>query len=175
MQLPTASWGSFPMEPEPDTGGPADRRGLPVYHHAHAPGTRSTLIAKREERGSSEQRPSSLKKSLDFMNVHIQAGGCDCGLFNSWCNSSCFWPLTWTIPIQPTLKWGTLVFLHSEPSNRYEEVLACSTFTCINWHIPRVLHLPNVEMCTGENWVECSTCKECYHQWHLYQSSCCFS
>ncbi len=22
-------------------------------------------------------------KSLDFMNVHIQAGGCDCGLFNS--------------------------------------------------------------------------------------------
>ncbi len=34
------------MEPEPDTGGPADRRGLPVYHHAHAPGTRSTLDCK---------------------------------------------------------------------------------------------------------------------------------
>ena len=31
---------------------------------------------------------------------------------------------------------AALVFLHSEPSNRYEEVSVCSTFICINWHIP---------------------------------------
>ncbi len=73
------------MEPEPDTGEDQLMDEVFQYITTTPPGTRSrsTLIAKREERGSSEQRPSSLKISLDFMNVHIQAGGYDCGLFNS--------------------------------------------------------------------------------------------
>ncbi len=134
------------MQPEPDTR--EDQLMDEVFQYNYHHGLVVDLPWLQRE--SSEQRPcaSSLKKSLDFMNhstswtytfrQEVVTAAC---LIYSWCNSSCFWPLTWTIPIQPTP--AALVFLHLEPSNCYEEVSACSTFTCINWHIPLVLHLPN--------------------------------
>ncbi len=141
------------------------------------PGTRSrsTLIAKREERGSSEQNKgqlSSLKKSLDFMN-DIQAGG-GYSLFSSWCNSSCFWPLTWTIPIQSTPQMRQHLFSciqnQAIAMKKYRRAprLLVSTDTYPVYCIFRML-----EMSTSENWAECSTCKEWYHC--IKVPACCFS
>ena len=105
--------------------------------------------------------------TLNLMNVHIQAGGCDCGLF-AIANAT------------------ALAFGHSPGSFQYNQhKMRQHLFSCFQKQ--QILHFPikkyrrapdsivsidtypvyclcrMPEMATMENWVECSTCKEWYH------------
>ena len=112
------------------------------------------------------------KKSLyNVMNVHIQAGGCDCGLFAI---------------ANATALALALALGHSPGSFQYNQhKMRQHLFSCFQkqqilpFPIKKYRRAPDSivsidtypvyclcrmpEMATMENWVECSTCKEWYH------------
>ncbi len=72
----------FPMEPEPDTG--EDQLIDEVLQYITTRDSYSTLICKEGRKRVIRTKAKQFEEiTLDIMNVHIQAGGCDCGLFNS--------------------------------------------------------------------------------------------
>ncbi len=88
---------------------------------------------------------------------------------NSWCNSSCFWPLTWTIPIPtPQMRQHLFSCIQNQAiaMKKYRRAprLLVSTDT---YPVYCICILPNTrdvysQAKTGWN-VVCSTCKEWYH------------
>ncbi len=155
---------SCPWSLSQDTGEDhaADGRGLPVYHHQGLVDLPWLQSPKREERGSSEKGQAVWRNHSTSWSERTHSGG---RLWNSWCNSSCFWPLTWTIPIQPTPQMRQHLFsciqnqaIAMKKYRRAPRLLYLYQLTYPVYCICRIL-----EMSTSENWVECSTCKEWYH------------